>query len=96
MTSRRVDAMTTATDAAAGSGPEVTKAGHPVSARSVLRRLRRNPLGLTGGLLLVLLAGACFLGPLLYRTDQTACPCRCVPGMCHRVVGSADRFGCNG
>lgn len=72
MTSRRVDAMTAATDAAAGSEPEAAKAGRPVPTRSVLRRVRRNPLGLTGGLLLVLLAGACFVGPLLYRTDQTA------------------------
>ncbi|MFD0887537.1 ABC transporter permease [Streptosporangium algeriense] len=41
------------------------------SARSALRRLRRNPLGLAGGMLLVLLAGFCFLGPLFYQTNQT-------------------------
>ncbi|MEU1721201.1 ABC transporter permease [Nonomuraea sp. NPDC005692] len=38
--------------------------------RSVLRGLRRSPLGLAGGLLLLLIAGFCFLGPLLYRTNQ--------------------------
>ena len=69
MTSRDVDAMTTATDAAAE--PESPTAGTPVSMRSVPRRLRRNPLGLTGGLLLALLAGLCFLGPLFHPTDQT-------------------------
>ncbi|MFI9592901.1 ABC transporter permease [Nonomuraea sp. NPDC052265] len=37
---------------------------------SVLRGLRRSPLGLAGGLLLLLIAGFCFLGPLLYRTNQ--------------------------
>ncbi|WP_229859674.1 ABC transporter permease, partial [Streptomyces anandii] len=41
------------------------------SARSVLRMLRQNPLGLAGGLLLLLIVGFCFLGPLLHRTDQT-------------------------
>lgn len=70
MTSRDVDAMTIATDTATGPEPESTSAVNPVSTRSVLRRLRRNPLGLTGGLLLLLLAGFCFLGPLFHPTDQ--------------------------
>lgn len=63
--------MTAATDAAAGPEPETTTAGDPVPTRSVRRRLRQNPLGLAGGLLLVLLAGFCFLGPLFYPTNQT-------------------------
>ncbi|MDP9868065.1 MULTISPECIES: ABC transporter permease [Streptosporangium] len=47
---------------------EITPARNPVSA---LRRLRRHPLGLAGGLLLVLIAGFCFLGPLFHPTNQT-------------------------
>ncbi|NUR88115.1 MAG: ABC transporter permease [Nonomuraea sp.] len=35
-----------------------------------LRRLRRSPLGLAGGLLLLLIFGFCFLGPLLHPTNQ--------------------------
>ncbi|MEU7003618.1 ABC transporter permease [Nonomuraea sp. NPDC046570] len=62
MTSHDVDAMTAATD---------TAVRNPVSIRSVPRWLRQNPLGLTGGLLLVLLVGFCFLGPLFYQTNQT-------------------------
>ncbi|MFI6925392.1 ABC transporter permease [Nonomuraea spiralis] len=34
------------------------------------RMLRRSPLGLAGGLLLLLIFGFCFLGPLLHPTNQ--------------------------
>ncbi|MCX5166565.1 ABC transporter permease [Streptomyces antibioticus] len=41
------------------------------SPRAVLRTLRHHPLGVAGALLLILVFGFCFLGPLLHRTDQT-------------------------
>ncbi|MGW6459612.1 ABC transporter permease [Streptomyces sp. NPDC055078] len=73
MTSRhREAASATETDTMARSGNEpdgITRAR--VSPRSVLRTLRQHPLGLAGGLLLVLVVGFCFLGPLLHRTNQT-------------------------
>ncbi|HJQ04603.1 MAG TPA: ABC transporter permease [Nocardioides sp.] len=49
--------------ARAGSG-----AGSPF--RAMLRGLRSSPLGLAGVLILVLLAGFCFLGPVLHPTNQ--------------------------
>ena len=33
--------------------------------------MRRHPLALAGGVLLVLIVGFCFLGPLIHPTDQT-------------------------
>lgn len=39
--------------------------------KAMLRSLRQHPLGLAGGLLLILVVGFCFLGPLLYQTNQT-------------------------
>lgn len=66
---------TTAPDRAAATGtrPDAEPATGQKSprARPVLRRLRQHPLGLTGGLTLLLVVGFCFLGPLLYPTDQT-------------------------
>ncbi len=32
---------------------------------------RANPLATTGGLVIVVVAAFCFIGPLLYHTDQT-------------------------
>ncbi|GGO96827.1 ABC transporter permease [Wenjunlia tyrosinilytica] len=66
-------AEATQTDATARSETELaelTRARKRVSPRSVLRTLRHHPLGLAGGLLLVLVVGFCLLGPLLYRTNQ--------------------------
>ncbi|MER6948202.1 ABC transporter permease [Nonomuraea sp. NPDC000554] len=63
----------TAPDVTAAPSPEAETSAerNPVSIRSVLRGLRRHPLGLAGGLLLLLIAGFCFLGPLFYQTNQT-------------------------
>ncbi|MFF5213251.1 ABC transporter permease [Streptosporangium sp. NPDC000396] len=63
----------TAPDVTAAPSPEAETAAerNPVSIGSVLRGLRRHPLGLAGGLLLLLIAGFCFLGPLFYQTNQT-------------------------
>ncbi|MFE4663594.1 ABC transporter permease [Streptomyces sp. NPDC056716] len=78
MTSRPMDtAEATETDATAPAETQPAGPGEPTPQRkrlfprSVLRTLRHHPLGLTGGLLLVLVVGFCFLGPLLHRTNQT-------------------------
>lgn len=46
---------------------EIAPARAPASA---LRALRRSPLGVAGGLLLLLIFGFCFLGPLIHPTNQ--------------------------
>ncbi|MFE5853059.1 ABC transporter permease [Streptomyces sp. NPDC056500] len=78
MTSPHMDtAEATETDGTARSGielaepAEATPSPKRFSPRSVLRTVRHHPLGIAGGLLLVLVVGFCFLGPLLYRTNQT-------------------------
>lgn len=43
----------------------------PTSARAALRRMRHHPLGLVGAGLLMLVVGFCYLGPVLYPTNQT-------------------------
>ncbi|GAA2275619.1 ABC transporter permease [Nonomuraea roseoviolacea subsp. roseoviolacea] len=63
------------------TAPEVTSAPSPEaetwaerqpgSIRSVLHGMRRHPLGVAGGLLLLLIAAFCFLGPLFHPTNQT-------------------------
>lgn len=62
---------------AAGSRPEpdptslIAVTRQPRSTRAVIRTLTRNKLGLTGLLILVGLFAFCFIGPLLYPTNQT-------------------------
>ena len=39
--------------------------------RRIVAACRANPLATTGGLVIVVVAAFCFIGPLLYHTDQT-------------------------
>ncbi|TQK70314.1 MULTISPECIES: ABC transporter permease [unclassified Nocardioides] len=43
----------------------------PAGLRAAVRRMRHHPLGLAGGALLLLVVAFCYLGPLVWRTNQT-------------------------
>lgn len=43
----------------------------PAGFRAAVRRMRHHPLGLAGGGLLLLVVAFCYLGPLVWRTNQT-------------------------
>lgn len=51
--------------------PALTGSGKRSGVQRALRTVRHHPLGLVGGLLLVLVVAFCLLGPLLHRTNQT-------------------------
>jgi peptide/nickel transport system permease protein len=51
--------------------PALTGSGKRFGVQRALRTVRHHPLGLAGGLLLVLVVAFCLLGPLLHRTNQT-------------------------
>jgi ABC-type dipeptide/oligopeptide/nickel transport system permease subunit len=43
----------------------------PAGFRAAVRRMRHHPLGLAGGALLLLVVAFCYLGPLVWKTNQT-------------------------
>jgi peptide/nickel transport system permease protein len=56
--------------AAAGQQSAAQRAELAGRARRILAACRANPLATAGGLVIVAMAVLCFLGPLLYHTDQ--------------------------
>ncbi|MFJ1617630.1 MULTISPECIES: ABC transporter permease [unclassified Streptomyces] len=75
MTSRHTDTAgaleADATAPSAADPVEPADVRERFTLKPALRALRHHPLGLAGGLLLILVVGFCFLGPLLYQTNQT-------------------------
>lgn len=51
--------------------PDTVQLPAPAGLRAAVRRMRHHPLGLAGGALLLLVVAFCYLGPLVWRTNQT-------------------------
>ncbi|MFE7108216.1 ABC transporter permease [Streptomyces sp. NPDC057575] len=51
--------------------PESSDTTGPAPFKAMLRSLRRHPMGLAGGVLLLLVVAFCYLGPLFHPTNQT-------------------------